>query len=142
MIFLDSNIILRYLTEPTDPASERMQQRAEALIQAAERGEKQVTLSEIVLHECSSVLASKHHYNRPAAEIADYLGTILGLSGMRLPRGEKAIFLRALKMYRDNPELELADSMIAARAEKPNVSLATFDRRLSQLPTVKSWFEE
>ena len=97
------------------------------------------TLSEVVLHECSFILASKHHYAVPPKQIADYLSEILNLAGMRLPRGEKSLYLRALAIYRDNSKLELADSIIAARAERLGVPLATFDKLLSRLPFIEVW---
>jgi len=139
MIFLDSNIILRYLTAPQSDLMHRQQKKAEALILAAKRGEQIVTLSEIVLHECSFILASKHHYGLPITTIADYLTEMVNLAGMRLPRGEKSVYLRALDIYRLNPKLGYADSIIAARSERLGVPLATFDSSLSRLPFIEVW---
>ncbi len=106
-----------------------MQASAEALFLAAKTGEETVTLSEVVLHECSYILASKHHYGVPPGNIADFLTEIVNLPGMRLPRGEKSLFLRALAIYRDYPKLEMSDSIIAARAERMGFPLQRLIRR-------------
>ncbi|MGH2532545.1 MAG: PIN domain-containing protein [Thermomicrobiales bacterium] len=139
MIFLDANVFLRYLVEPTSPETRSMQEMASALFDAVERGQEDVTTTEVVLHEVAYVLASRKHYNVPAPEIAAYLAPILRMPGMKLPRGEKRLYLRALDIYVANPKLEFADSIVAARAERLGVPLATFDDDLARLPFVTRW---
>lgn len=139
MIFLDANIFLRYLVTPTTPETQSMQEIATALFAAVERGEEDVTTTEVVLHEVAYVLASKKHYNVPASEIATYLAPILRMPGMKLPRGEKRLYLRALDIYVAHPQLEFADAIVAARAKRLGVPLATFDRNFARLPFVIPW---
>jgi predicted nucleic acid-binding protein len=139
MIFLDANVILRYLVDPTTPAAQAMQEIATALFEAVEQGREDVTTTEVVLHEVAYVLASKKHYNVSVSDIAAYLAPILRMPGVKLPRGEKRLYLHALDIYVGHPKREFADAIIAARAERLGIPLATFDEDLARLPTVSRW---
>ncbi len=139
MIFLDANIFLRHLVQPTTPETARMQAIASALFDGMERGDQEATTSEVVLHEVCYVLASKKHYHLAPTDIAAYLIPLLRLPGLKLGRGEKRLYLRALEIYVANPKLEFADAIVAARCEAPGTHLATFDEQLAQLPTVTRW---
>ncbi len=139
MIFLDTNVVLRYLTRSNDPAVQVMEQQAAALFDAVERGEELVTTSEVVFHEAAYILMSKSHYGLERSLVAGYLNALLELGGLRLARGERSIIQRALVLFESNPGLELADCLVAARSERLGIPLATFDRRLAALPTVEPW---
>src|SRR3954452_7494552 len=110
MIFLDSNIFLRYLTEPASSKGQVLLSIATELISSIERGQAEVTTSEVVLHEVCYVLGSKKHYGLAADTIAAFLAPILRLTNLRLPRGEKSLYLRALEIFTENPKLEFSDS--------------------------------
>jgi predicted nucleic acid-binding protein len=142
MIFLDANIFLRYLVQPTIPETLTMHEIASALFGAVERGEENVTTTEIVLHEVAYVLASKKHYNVSASDIAAYLAPILRMSGLKLPRGEKRLYLRALDIYVAHPNLEFANAIVAARVERLGIPLATFDEDLAKLSILNRWNPE
>src|SRR5215218_786751 len=116
-----------------------MQDIASALFAAIERGDEEATTTEVVLHEVCYVLASKKHYGLPAADIASYLRPTLRMTALRLPRRAQQLYLRALDIYTAHPTLEFADAIIAARCERLNIPLATFDERLAKLPTVFRW---
>lgn len=139
MIFLDTNVILRYLTRSNDPAVQAMEQQAAALFDAVERGEELVTTSEVVFHEAAYILMSNSHFGLERPLVAGYLNALLALAGLRLPRGERSIIQRALELFESNPGLEMADCLVAARSERLGIPLATFDRRLAALPSVESW---
>lgn len=139
MIFLDTNLILRYLTQSRDPAEQAMEQQAAALFDAVERGEELVTTSEVVFHEAAYILMAKSHYGLERALVAGYLGALLDLSGLRLPRGERSIIQRAIELFEHNPGLDMADCLIASRSERMGIPLATVDRRLAALPSVQAW---
>lgn len=139
MIFVDANYFLRYLVQPTSPAQRAMAETARRLFEAVQRGEEEITTSEVVLHEVSYVLASRAHYNLPAAEIATALQVLLQLPGFKLPRGQKRVYLRALDLYTSHPRLGLADAIVAATAEHQNSPLATFDSDFDDLPTISRW---
>ena len=139
MILLDANIFLRYLVHPTTPELQTMSEIAKALFEAVERGEEEVTTTEVVLHEVAYVLASKAHYGLPVDEITTALSTILQLSGFRLPRGEKRRFLRALDLWATYPTLGLADALIATTAIAREAQLATFDHDFVRVPGLTRW---
>lgn len=142
MIFLDTNIFLRFLTEPADDAAERMRWITYDLFQQVSTGELEVTTSEVVLHETCFILISKSQYGQSATDVAEKIRHLLNLSGFKLDPGEKRIFLRALDILAENPKLEFADSVIAARVERLDIPLATFDERLAKLPTITRWVPE
>ena len=139
MIFLDANIFLRHLVRPATPETERMEAIVSTLFAAIERGDQEATTSEVVLHEVCYVLASKKHYHLSAVDIAAYLIPMLRMPGLKLGRGEKRLYVRALEIYVANPKLEFADAIIAARCETAGMELATFDEKLAKVPTIIRW---
>ncbi len=139
MIFLDANVFLRYLVRPTDPKAQAMHATATALIDAIDRGDEEATTTEVVLHEVCYVLASKKHYGLPAADIAAYVTPLLRMPGLKLPRGDRRLYLRALDIYVARPRLEFADAIVAARVERRSIPLATFDEDLGRLPGITRW---
>jgi predicted nucleic acid-binding protein len=139
VIFVDSNVILRYLTFSPEPHLQAQQRQAAALFAAVQRGEQTSTTSEVVLHEVAYVLTSKRTYGVPREDVADYLRTIVDLTGMRFPTGEKTLFLRAIELFGNHPAIKMADALVMARAERLHIPLATFDRDLDRLPYAESW---
>ena len=139
MIFVDANMILRYLTVPTTPELRAMHEAATALFRQVRRGEEEVTTTEVVLHEVASVLAAKAHYNLPAVDVAAALKSFLRLRGLRLPTGERRLYLRALDLYAAHPRLGFADAIIAERVRAAGVPLATFDAHFDRLPGITRW---
>lgn len=142
MIFLDANIFLSYLTEPTSAETQEMKAIARRIIHSVASGQQEVTTSEVVVHEVCYILASKKHYVQPPDRIAAYLTEILMLPGFKLKPGERATYLRALEVFAENPKLGFADSVIATHAERHGLSLATFDEYLASMPFVKRWVPE
>jgi predicted nucleic acid-binding protein len=139
MIFIDANVFLRFFAPPDTPESVTMQTVARSLIEAAVRGEEDVTTSEVVLHEVAYILTAKKHYGLPVTDVIAYLASIIQMPGMKLARGEESIYLRALDILAANPRLEFSDSVIAARTERLGVPLATFDEALAKLPFISRW---
>lgn len=139
MILLDTNIFVRYLVQPATPELRAMAEAAKSLFEAVERGEEEITTTEVVLHETAYVLASKAHYGLPVTFITTALVTILRLPGFRLPRGEKRRFLQALDLWARYPTLGYADALVATTASLRGASLATFDRDFDRIPDVPRW---
>lgn len=137
MIFLDANYFLRYLTQPDNPKTHAMHERASALFAVVERGEVEVATSEAVLAEVAFVLASKLQYHRPAEVIATYLGPIIRMRGLRLPRGRKRLYLRALDIWSARPSLGFVDALTVATVEETEIALATFDRHFNTMANVR-----
>ena len=136
MTFLDANVFLRYLVTPTAPATQAMHEEATALFEAIERGAEEATTSEAVLAEVAFVLASPRQYNLPAADIAAYLGPIIRLPGLKLPRGQKRRYLRALDVWAAHPRLGFVDALTVALVEHTAVALATFDADFDAIPGI------
>lgn len=139
MIFIDTNILLRVLTTSDDPRIQESETDARQLFQDVIDGHEEITTSEVVLHEAAYVLKSRQHYGLDNETIADYLSVVMSLPGLHLGQGEKPIFLRAIEIFRNYPKIEMADALVAARAERSGIKLATFDRRLANLPFVDAW---
>jgi predicted nucleic acid-binding protein len=139
MIFLDANYVLRYLVQPDSLANQLRHDTASALFEAIARGDEVATTSEAVLAEVAFVLSSKRQYGLPAVTVAAYLGPILRLSGLKLPRGRKRLYLRALDLWVDRPKLGFVDALTAAMIEHTEVRLATFDSDFSALANISIW---
>lgn len=139
MIFLDANVILSLLTEPTSDETRRMKEIAREIFRSVEAGQEEVTTSEVVIHEVCYILASRKHYMQSPDHIAAYLFDILLLPGFKLNQAERAVYLRALERFAEHPKLGFADAVIATRAELQGLSLATFDEYLASMPFVTRW---
>lgn len=139
MIFLDTNIFLRFLAPSTSPAADLMKDEARALFASVRRGDQETTTSEVVIHEVCFVLQSSKHYGMDAAQVVSYLQPILGLPGMTFPGTDKEIYLQALELLLHYPRLGFADSVIAVRAQTLGAELATFDAYLASMPFVARW---
>jgi len=136
---VNEHVILRYFTSSSEPHLIRLRRKAVALFDAVGRGELTITTSEVVLHEVAYVLTSKRIYGVPRADVAEYLSIIVNLPGMKLPRGEKSLFLQAIDYFGRHPNIKMADALVSARAERQRIPLATFDKALDQLPYAESW---
>src|SRR5438105_465375 len=105
MKFLDTNIIIRYLTR--DDAEKAA--RAYAFLQTVETGAEEVTTTEAVIAEVIHVLSSKHVYNYPREEIVKRLLPVLQLKGLRLPH--KKWYIEALLLYAQQ-KIDFVDVLI------------------------------
>jgi predicted nucleic acid-binding protein len=139
VIFLDTNYFLRYLVVPATPELRAMAETARALFEAVERGEEEITTTEVVLHEVAYILASRIHYNLPVADVTTALRTILRLPGFRLGRGQRRLYLRALDLWDTYPTIGLADAIIAASVAQRQTPLVTFDADFDRVPGVTRW---
>ncbi len=139
MIFLDANFFLRYLVAPDGPDNQARHDIAAALFEAIELGEEEATTSEAALAEVAFILASKRQYNLPTADIAAYLSPIIRLPNLRLPRGRKGLYLRALEIWSELSRLGFVDALTAATVEGSELRLATFDTDFDSLPNIRRW---
>jgi len=139
VIFLDSNVFLRYLTPPIDDATRSMQEVAIDLFERVERDALDVTTSEVVLHEVCYILSSPRQYGNAPSAFVPSLASLIAFPGFRFPRGDQALYGRALELYLEQPKLEFSDAVIAARCEAAGHTLATFDRHFDAIPTVQRW---
>jgi predicted nucleic acid-binding protein len=58
---------------------------------------------------------------------------------LKLPRGQKRLYLRALELWRDRPTLGFVDALTAAMIEHTEVRLATFDSDFNALANITVW---
>ena len=115
MRFLDTNIILRYLTRD-DPVKAAA---CFTLFQRLDQGTEEVTLSEVHLHEVLYVLALPRQYHLTHADAAARLRPIILLRGVKLPN--KRIYLRGLDLYAASTQLEFGDAVALARMESQGI---------------------
>ncbi len=122
MIGLDTNVLVRYLTQD-DPAQAR---RANALVaDALDRGER-CRLDSLVLCELAWVLRGAYSYDK--ATVLDALERILATAQFDI--GDKDLVRRALEDHRLGLG-DFADYLIGHRNREAGcASTATFDRRL------------
>ena len=94
MRFLDTNIILRYLTRDDENKAEACYQ----LFQRVSRGEEDLFTCEAIITEVVYVLSSSRApYRLSHEEIRERLAPILTIRGLRLP--QKRVYIDALDIY-------------------------------------------
>lgn len=139
MIFLDTNVFLRFLVAPVTDQDRIWHVQATGLMEAIRTGSIHATCSEVVIHEVCHVLGSKRQYGMQPSDIVDLMRTVLSFAGMRFDGEQGVVVLRALEIWSGHPRLEFSDSVIAARCERSGHELATFDRHFRDLPFLDFW---
>lgn len=128
--FLDTNILIRYLTRD-DPEKAA---RAYALLREVEQNRRLVTTTEAVLAEVVYVLSSTALYNVARPVIRQRLTDILALPGLRL--ANKSVYRRALDLYA-SVNLDFTDCLIVARMEHAKLTdVLSFDRGFEKIPGI------
>ena len=124
MRFLDTNVILRYLTRDDEAKAEACYR----MFQRVRRGEEVLITCEAIITEVVYVLSSKRApYRLNHQEIRDRLSPILTLRGLRLPN--KSIYIRALDIYASSPALDFEDTLAVAHMERRGVTeILSYDR--------------
>ncbi len=132
MMFLDTNVFIRYLTRD----DEQKAQACFALFRELENGDNVATTSETIIAEVVYVLSSRSLYNLRADEIRLRLLPILGLRGLRF--SGKSLCLRALEIYESYPALDFEDALIVALMEHDDIDeLVSYDRGFDRVPSVQ-----
>jgi predicted nucleic acid-binding protein len=139
MIFVDANVFLRALTEPSTAKDEEWRRQATELFQGIVAGNILATTSEVVLHEVSFSLTSRKQYGMPAVDVIRLLRSIISMPGMTFPGLEEEVYRRALDLWELHPKLEFSDAVIAARCERNDLELASFDRHFDRFPGLGRW---
>ena len=134
MEYLDTNILVRYLTKD-DPEKAA---RAYAFLQEVEQGARTVAMTEAGFAEVVFVLSSKRLYHIPRHEIVKRLLPVVLLKGLRIgcKPSEKQIYTDALHLYETTP-LDLADALTIARMRHEGVqTVISFDRDFDNFPHI------
>lgn len=128
--FLDTNVILRYLTKDhTDHSA-----AAQEVLQQVADGDLLVTTSETIIAEAVYVLSSRGLYNLSRSEIRRHLSNILRLQGMILPT--KQTYARALEVYAST-SLDFEDALSIAHMEALGITtIISFDRDFDRFPAI------
>ncbi len=130
MIFLDTDIFLRYLTRDDPDKS----QACLALLQRIQAGEE-ATTSEVVLAEVVFVLSSPRQYTLNHADVSARLRPVLLLRGLKVPN--KRRLLRALDLYATYIQLDFEDCLTAAQIEQQGIArLMSYDRGFDRVPGI------
>ena len=130
MIFLDTNIFIRYLTQD-DPVKMRA---CLALLQRIQAGEE-ATTSEVVLAEVALVLSSPRQYKLNHADVSARLRPVLLLRGLKVPNKRRV--LRALDLYAMHSQLDFEDCLTVAQIEQQKIgALMSYDRGFDQIPNI------
>jgi uncharacterized protein len=123
--FLDTNIILRFLTKD----DEKKARQAMALFMRLEAGTERVFTSPMVIFE--TVFTLQKFYGVPREQIRDALEDILSFTGLTLPN--KAVYRRALDIYVEN-NFSFADAYNAALMASQGVTqIYTYDTDFDKL---------
>ena len=132
MRFLDTNVILRYVTHDDEAKG----QASAELFQRVQRGEEELVTSEAIVAECAFILASRRHsYQFGRAEIRAELVPVLSLEGLTLPH--KEVCLRALDLHVLFPQLDYEDALAVAHMEARGIAeVVSYDRDFDRVPGV------
>jgi len=118
--FLDTSVIVRYLTD--DPPA--LAARAAQIIDS----EQTLIVSELVLVETAYVLASV--YQTPRAAIVDALSLLVQKANLRLFTLPKPLALEALHLCRNSQRYSFTDAFLWAFARHAGIPhIYTFDGR-------------
>ena len=116
MRFLDTNIILRYLTRDDEVKA----QACFELFQRLKRGEEEVSTCEAIVTEVAYVLSSpRAPYRLSHEEIRARLSPILALRGLKLPH--KRVYQRALDVWAVYPFLDFEDALAMAHMDEQGI---------------------
>lgn len=132
MSFLDTNIIIRFLTGD----DVKKQAACASLFYQIEAGTLDVFVPDIVIAEAVHVLASPKLYNHSRSEVAALLIPLLHLP--HLETQNKRILLRTLHIYADTKNLDFADACLIATMEQTKSDhLFSYDTDFNQFPFIK-----
>lgn len=133
MKFLDTNVILRYLTGDDEAKAADCYR----LFQRVQQGDEELLTGETVVSETAYVLSSSRlPYQLTHEEIRERLLPILTLRGIRLP--QKQVCLNALDIYAAFPFFDFEDALAVAHMEHSGVTeIVSYDRDFDRAPGVQ-----
>lgn len=128
--FLDTNILIRYLTNDDPGKADRVSR----LLEEAAAGKLLLVTAEMVIAEMVWVLESS--YGLRNTEIAPLVRGILATPGLEVVNGD--LVARALELY-ERRNVDFVDGYVAALMEKRRIEdLFSFDKKhVSRITTVR-----
>ena len=133
MRFLDTNVILRYLTRDDESKADACYR----LFQRVKQGEEELFTCEAIVAEVTYVLSSpRAPYQLSHGEVRDRLLPVLTLRGLKLP--QKRTCLRALDLYASSPFLDFEDALAVAHMEQRGVAeIVSYDKDFDRLTGIR-----
>ena len=134
--YLDTNVIIRYLTrDHPDQAA-----RARELFERAGSGALTLHLPEAAIVETVNVLSSRVTYNLPRDEVRRHVENVLSLPGVRVPLRVplRATYLRAVSLWAQTPAVrDFVDVLHVAHMERLEIrDIASFDADFDRFPQI------
>jgi uncharacterized protein len=131
MAFLDTNVILRYLTKD-DPVKATA---CFTLIQAIKHGQERVETTESAIAEVVYILSSPKHYHLSHDAVVTNLAPVVQLRGLTVPR--KRVLLRSLALYQQYTHLDFEDCISIATMENRGITeILSYDRGFDRVPGI------
>ena len=132
MRFLDTNIMLRYLTKDDAVKAEA----CFALFQHIQHGEEEVFTCEAIVAEAVYVLTSPRlPYGLSHEEVYSLLSPILTLRGLHLP--QKQVVMDALELYAASTFLDFEDALAVSHMEQQGLTeMLSYDRDFDRVSGV------
>lgn len=133
MRFLDTNVILRFLTRD----DEEKAQASFELFRRVSLGEEELFTCEAIVAEVVFVLVSRRGpYRLTHEEIRDRLVPILTLRGLRLP--QKRVYLAALDLFASASFLDFEDALVIAHMQRQGIEeVVSYDRDFDRISGVQ-----
>jgi predicted nucleic acid-binding protein len=126
--YIDSNVILRYLTQ--DPP--KMAEKALKIFTEAKKGRLILLITPLTVAEVVWVLES--YYGHPKKDIADTLTQFLLCDGLEIESLE--LMIGSLNLYQER-NIDFADAVLASQAlRKGPPSIYSFDHHLNRVPGI------
>lgn len=133
MKFLDTNVIIRYLTRDDEQKAEACYQ----LFQRVDTGDEILLTSEAIIAEVTYVLSSNRApYRLNHNEIRARLLPILMLRGLRMP--QKQVCINALDIYASSHSLDFEDALSVAHMQQQSITqIISYDKDFDQIPNIQ-----
>ena len=133
MRFLDTNVILRYLTRD-DEAKAKACYR---LFQRVKQGHEELFVCEAIVSEVVYVLSSlRGPYRLSHEEIKARFLPILTLRGLKLP--QKKVYLLALDLYASSPFLDFEDALAVSHMEQRGITeIVSYDKDFDRIEGIR-----
>ena len=133
MRFLDTNIIIRFLTRD-DPVKAAA---CYLLFQRVAAGAERLFTTKTIIAEVTYVLSSSRlSYQLTLQEIRDRLMPIIILDGLRMPQKEACV--SALEIYASFPQLDFEDALAVAYMKQRGIDeIVSYDADFDQVDGIE-----
>ena len=133
MKFLDTNVIIRFLTRDDEEKAEACYQ----LLQRASRGVETLLTCEAIITEVVYVLSSKRApYKLTHDEIRSRLTPIIAIRGLRLP--QKHVYINALNIYAEHRSFDFEHALAIAHMQHEGITaIISYDKDFDLVPDIQ-----